>query len=86
MENHNVCVATVRVYLRTGGACFEYDIQAPNCPALTVKAREHLGKIQAEGYRHCADGVLEWFPPHWLDKVKITGHIQTTYPDMPSGT
>ena len=79
--------ATVRVYLRTGGVCFEYDIEAVTAEALTAKAREHLGKIQAEGYRHCAgDGVLEWFPPHWIDKVKITGPIITSYPDRASGT
>lgn len=78
--------ATVRVYLRTGGACFEYDIEEPTAEALTAKAREHLGAIQQGGYRHCDNGVLEWFPPHWIDKVKIMGGIQTNHPDRPSGT
>jgi len=79
--------ATVRVYLRNaGGACYEYDIDAPDEDALTAKAREHVGQIAAGGYRHCAGGVLEWFPPHWVDKVKVTGGVLTSYPDRPSGT
>jgi hypothetical protein len=78
--------ATVRVYMKSGGAIFEYDLEADDAGALTAKAREHLAKIADGGYRHCANGVLEWFPPHWIDKVKITGGIQTSYPDRCSGT
>lgn len=80
--------ATVNVYLRNaGGAKFMYDIEAETPEELTVKAREHLGQIQAGGYRHCSiHSVLEWFPPHWIDKVKITGDIITSYPDRMSGT
>ena len=78
--------ATVKVYMRNGGATFEYDITAPDANALTAKAREHLAMIAVSGYRHCAAGVLEWFPAHWIDKVKITGGILTSYPDRCSGT
>ena len=79
--------ATVSVYLRNaGGAKFMYDFEAETEEELTVKGREHLGQIATSGYRHCADGILEWFPPHWIDKVKITGGIQTSYPDRCSGT
>ena len=79
--------AIVKVYLRdAGGTTFQYEIVAPDAGTLTVKAREHLGQIAAGGYRHCANGVLEWFPPHWIDKVKVTGDISTSYPDTPGGT
>ena len=79
--------ATVKVYLRdAGGATFEYDIEEADAGALTAKAREHVGKIASDGYQHCANGVLEWFGPHWIDKVKVVGSIQTSYPDRPSGT
>jgi len=80
--------ATVHVYLRNaGGAKYSYDIEEETKEALTVKAREHIGQIQMGGYRHCSNnGVLEWFPPHWIDKVKVVGHIITSYPDRMSGT
>jgi len=79
--------ATIRVYLRNaGGAFFEYDVEAPSANILTAKVREHVGQIAAGGYRHCADGVFEWFPPHWIDKVKVTGSIKTSYPDRSGGT
>jgi len=79
--------ATVNIYLRNaGGAKFSYEIEAPTKETLTVKAREHLGQIAMGGYRHCDGTVLEWFPPHWIDKVKITGEILTSYPDSCSGT
>lgn len=79
--------ATISVYLRNaGGAKFSYPIAANSLEELTVKAREHLGQIAMGGYRHCAGGVLEWFPPHWIDKVKIEGKISTGYPDKMSGT
>lgn len=79
--------ATVNVYLRNaGGAKFSYDIEEPTKEALTVKAREHIGQIQMGGYRHCDGTILEWFPPHWIDKVKVVGEILTSYPDRMSGT
>jgi len=78
---------TVRVYLRYGGGTYEYDIVGENQAALGTKAREHLAKIASEGYRH-NDGktCLEWFPPHWIDKVKLVGVIPTNYPDRSRGT
>lgn len=79
--------ALIKVYLRNaGGACFEYIIHAKSSDTLNAKAREHLGQIAVGGYRHCSNGILEWFPPHWIDKVKITGDVSTKYPDWPSGT
>ena len=78
--------ATVKVYMKRGGATYEYDIEVKDSGTLTAKAREHLSAIAGGGYRHCASGILEWFPPHWIDKVKITGGIQTSYPDRCSGT
>ena len=79
--------ATVNVYLKNaGGAKFSYDIIADTPQELTVKAREHLGQIAMGGYRHCSGKALEWFPPHWIDKVKIEGEILTSYPDRMSGT
>ena len=79
--------ALIKVYLRNaGGACFEYAINAETEDELNVKVREHLGQIAAGGYRHCSKGILEWFPPHWIDKVKILGDVTTNYPDKPSGT
>jgi len=78
---------TIRVYLRNGGGCFEYDIQGDDAHALGSKAREHLGQIAAGGYRH-NDGKtgLEWFPPHWIDKVKLIGLVPTNCPDRCVGT
>jgi len=80
--------AEVHVYLRnSGGAKFVYTISAVTIGALTVKAREHLGQIAAGGYRHNSGmGEMEWFPPHWIDKVKIVGDITTGYPDTCGGT
>ena len=78
--------ATIKVYLK-GGAVFEYDIAAPSAGELGAKAREHLGAIAEHGYRHnSGHGCLEWFPPHWIDKVKLVGDIPTQYPDRISGT
>lgn len=78
---------TIRVYLKYGGGGFEYDIFAASAELVAAKAREHLGAIAANGYRH-NDGLtsLEWFPPHWIDKIKIVGQVPTLYPDRPIGT
>ena len=78
---------TIRVYLRYGGGVFEYDIAGPTQAEVGTKAREHVGAIAQGGYRH-NDGktCLEWFPPHWIDKVKVVGRVPTAYPDRPSGT
>jgi len=78
--------ATVKVYMKYGGATFSYDIEAPSEEELTSKAREHVAAISQNGYRHCSGGTLEWFPIHWIDKVKVQGFIQTSYPDRSGGT
>jgi len=84
---NETCHALIKVYLRNaGGAVFSYSVTAPTSEDLTVKAREHVGQIMASGYRHCSNGVLEYFPPHWIDKIKVVGDIHTDYPDVPSGT
>lgn len=85
-DGDNMMKATVKVYMKYGGATFEYDIESTDSALLTAKAREHLAAIAQGGYRHCAEGILEWFPPHWIDKVKVTGGIGTSYPDRCSGT
>ena len=82
-----MCKITVRVYLK-GGVVFEYDILGPSEEEVAAEGREHLGKIAAEGYRHNAGGDdgLCWYPPHWIDKIRLVGRISTLYPDRPSGT
>ena len=71
--------AVVRVYLKSGQV-FEYDVNDPD------KAREHVFKIMAEGYRHNDGKEFVWFAPHWLDKIKVIPAPQTNYPDRVSGT
>jgi lysine/ornithine N-monooxygenase len=78
--------ATVKVYMKGGGATYEYDLEAATAEELTAKAREHDAAIWATGYRHCANGVFEHYGPHWIDKIKVTGNIITSYPDRCSGT
>ena len=80
--------ALVKVYLRnSGGACYEYIIHGKTKAEVNTKAREHIGQIWANGYRHCGQkGPLEFFPPHWIDKIKVTGDVTSNYPDWPSGT
>jgi len=79
--------ALIKVYLRNaGGAGFEYIIYANTKAELNAKAREHIGQIIMGGYRHCSNGILEHFMPHWIDKIKVTGDVSTNYPDYPSGT
>lgn len=80
-------LAKIRVYMRYGGAIFEYEIMEETEEELGVKAREHIAAISQGGYRHNnGKGVLEWFPPHWIDKIKVEGKIPTTYPDRCLGT
>jgi len=80
--------ATVKVYLRnSGGTVFTYEIKANTTEALTAKAREHAGQIMKDGYRHApGDGTFEWFGSHWIDKIKVTAGVTTTYPDKAGGT
>ena len=58
----------VQVYV-DNGVVYEYEVSDPN------KGREHAAAIIKTGYRHTAhdNNDLEWFPPHRIDKVKVTG-------------
>lgn len=58
----------VSVYLDSG-IVFEYDVDS------AAKGREHASAIIKTGYRHTLQDSedLEWFPPHRIDKVKVTG-------------
>ncbi|MFW6009350.1 MAG: hypothetical protein ACOCP8_08825 [archaeon] len=78
--------ATVYVYLKYGGAKYSYKIEAPDDRTLTAKAREHVGKILENGYRHCSNGELIAYKPHYIDKIKAIGNIKTDYPDISGGT
>lgn len=79
---------TIKVYLRNaGGAYYSYTIEEATKEDVTAKAREHLGQIRENGFRHSSgEGKLEWFPPHWIDKVKMEGDILTDYPSTGGGT
>jgi hypothetical protein len=73
---------TVSVYLDSG-VVFEYDVADP------IKGREHAAAIIKTGYRHTAEGSndLEWYPPHRIDKVKVSGGGETSqYRDRPRAT
>ena len=72
--------AIVSVYL-DDGRVFEYGVSSPH------KAREHSYAIATGGYRHTeADGVLEHYPPHRVLKIKVSGGVETMYPDEIRGT
>jgi len=53
-----------------------------------AKAREHAAAIIKTGYRHNdGKGDFVHYPPHRIDKVKVTGGaIETMYPDNVCGT
>jgi len=53
-----------------------------------AKAREHAAAIVAGGYRHNdGKGEFEHYPPHRVQKVKISdGIVPTRYPDKCTGT
>ncbi len=61
-------MTTVSVYLDTG-VVREYTVASPE------KGREHAAAIIKTGYRSTPvdSDDLEWFPPHRIDKVKVTG-------------
>lgn len=76
--NNNSSI-NVAVYL-DDGRVFEYNVESP------AKAREHSHAIITTGYRHVFTGGLEHYPPHRILKVKVTGEIDTMYPDTIRGT
>jgi hypothetical protein len=65
-------VSVVSVYV--GSLVFEYEVPDAN------KGREHAEAIIETGYRHTAEGSgdLEWFPPHRITKVKVSGGGEST--------
>ena len=66
-------VSVVSVYL-TNSLVFEYEVADP------AKGREHAAAIIESGYRHTPKGSddLEWFPPHSIVKVKVSGGGEST--------
>ena len=58
----------ISVYINTG-VVYEYDVDNP------IKGREHASAIIKTGYRHTSENSedLEWFPPHAIEKVKVSG-------------
>lgn len=72
----------VSVYL-DDGRVREYDVDTPD------KGREHAAAIIATGYRSTPEGGgdLEWYPPHRISKVKVSGAGESTaYRDRPRAT
>jgi hypothetical protein len=61
----------VEVYM-DDGRVFSYFV------SNSMKGREHASKIISTGYRHTEDSNLEWYPPHRIDKVKVTGGGEST--------
>jgi hypothetical protein len=63
----------VSIYL-DNGVVYVYEVADP------IKGREHASAIIKTGYRHTpTDSTdLEWFPPHRIDKVKVTGGGETS--------
>lgn len=72
----------VEVYM-DDGRVFAYEVSNP------AKAREHGFAIIQSGYRHTPEGSddLEWYPPHRISKIKVTGGAEsTTYRDKVRAT
>lgn len=62
----------VSVYI-DNSIVYEYAVNDP------MSGREHAAAIIATGYRHtCPNGDLEWFPPHRIIKVKVSGGGEST--------
>jgi len=79
--------ATITIYLK-GGTVHSYKISADTDNWLGAKAREHCHAIMSGGFRaNSGCGQFEWFGPHWIDKLKVTGcYVPTTYSTNPTGT
>ena len=79
--------ATINVYLK-GGAKHSYTVEADCDNYLGAKVREHVFAIASGGFRaNSGCGEFEWFGPHWIDKIKITGcNVPTIYATKPTGT
>jgi hypothetical protein len=62
------------------GRVFEYEVSSES------SAREHAAAIVRGGYRHNDGETFEHYPPHRILKVKVTGGVDTMYPDTTRGT
>jgi hypothetical protein len=69
----------VEVYI-DDGRVFSYSV------ASAEKAREHSHAIVTTGYRHATKEYFEHYGPHRILKVKVTGEVDTKYPDEVRGT
>jgi len=69
----------VNVYL-DDGRVFSYTVSSAE------KAREHSHAIIMTGYRHATEEYFEHYGPHRILKVKVTGKVDTQYPDEVRGT
>ena len=71
----------IKVYLDDGNV-FEYAVGSAK------SAREHSSAIVMGGYRHNdGNGTFEHYPPHRIQKVKVTGAaVPTKYTDTVTGT
>jgi hypothetical protein len=65
-------MSKVSVYI--GSLVFDYEVSDP------MKGREHAEAIIKTGYRHTDQNStdMEWFPPHRIDKVKVSGGAEST--------
>lgn len=65
------------------GRVFSYEV------GDSKQARAHMAKIWESGYRSTSDGTLQWYGPHYTDKIKYTpdkDEVITNYPDTVRGT
>lgn len=79
--------AKITIYLK-GGIKHSYEFSAPTDALLGAKAREHTVAIAEGGFRaNSGNGDFEWFAPHWIDKIKVTGcNVSSVYATEPTGT
>jgi len=61
----------ISIYLNDGRV-FDYECASP------MKGREHAYAIVTTGYRHTEGNDLEWYPPHKIEKVKVSGACEST--------
>ena len=62
----------LRIYLDDGRVCVYDHINS-------MKAREHASAIIKGGLRHNDGGMVEWYPPHRISKVKWESDGTTSY-------
>ena len=65
------------------GRVFEYSV------SKGTDARAHMSKIWETGYRSTSDGTLQWYGPHYIDKMKYIpdqDEVLSNYPDEVRGT